>query len=84
MCSDTTAIRLHYVLLMVWFVLIVPKNKPYYDQGMAKYGKVLDMATLLVGIRLFSNIGTCFYSRIYEKLRFNDTVKDKISIQMNK
>lgn len=48
------------------------------------YDKVLDMATLLVGIRLFINLGTCFYSRIYEKLRFNDTVKDQISIQMNK
>lgn len=48
------------------------------------YGKFFDMATLLVGIRLFSNIGTYFYSRIYEKLRLNDTVKDKISIQMNK
>lgn len=42
------------------------------------------MANFLVGIRLFNNIGTCFYNRIYKKLRFNDTVKDKISIQMNK
>lgn len=48
------------------------------------YGKVLDMATFLVEIRLFNNIGTCFYNKIYEKLRLNDTIKDKISIQMNK
>lgn len=42
------------------------------------------MATLLVGIRLFSKIGTCFYNRINEKLCFDDTVKDQIRIQMNK
>lgn len=62
----------------------MPKNKPCYDQFWV-WQSFGHGNSLLVGIRLFINIGTCFYSRIYEKsLRFYDTVKDKISIQMNK